>query len=131
MRNLINKGEVLYVDAHISHNAELFRQSTIGPIDFAVVEACAITEDGMFIPTTSVGNSPIFAQYAENIIVELNVAHPETLIGIHDIYVPAPQGERGPIPLTNASQRIGAIGIRVEPEKIKAIVFLKNQMHLH
>ena len=122
MRNLINKGEVLYVDAHLSHNAELVRQGIIGPINYAIIEACAITEDGLIIPTNSVGNSPIFAQYAENIIVELNVAHPETLIGIHDIYVPAPQGEREPIPLTKASQRIGEIGIRVEPEKIKAIV---------
>ena len=34
----------------------------------------------------------------------------------------APQGEREPIPLTNANQRIGEIGIRVDPEKIKAIV---------
>ncbi|NLY79071.1 MAG: acetyl-CoA hydrolase/transferase family protein [Lysinibacillus sp.] len=122
MRNLINSGQVLYVDAHLSHNAELVRQGIIGPIKYAVIEACAITEDGLLIPTTSVGNSPIFAQYAENIIVELNISHPETMIGLHDIYVPGPQGDREPIPITNANQRIGEIGIKVDPEKIKAIV---------
>ncbi len=75
LRNLINKGEVLYVDAHLSHNAELVRQGIIGPIDFAIIEATAITKDGLLVPTTSVGNSPIFATYAKNIIIELNLAH--------------------------------------------------------
>ncbi|HWL22727.1 MAG TPA: succinate CoA transferase [Ureibacillus sp.] len=122
IRGQINSGDVLYVDAHLSHNAELVRQGIIGPIQYLIVEAAAITEDGLIIPTTSVGNSPIFAEYAENIIVELNIAHPESLIGIHDIYVPKAQGERDPIPLTDATQRIGEIGIKVDPAKIKAIV---------
>ena len=76
IRNLINKGEVTYVDAHLSHNAELVRQGIIGPIKHLIIEAVAITEDGLIIPTNSVGNSPIFAQYAENIIVELNIISP-------------------------------------------------------
>ncbi|CAM5624366.1 Acetyl-CoA hydrolase OS=Lysinibacillus sphaericus OX=1421 GN=LS41612_20870 PE=3 SV=1 [Lysinibacillus sphaericus] len=59
IRNMINSGEVTYVDAHLSHNAELVRQGIIGSIDFAIIEAAAITEDGLLIPTTSVGNSPI------------------------------------------------------------------------
>jgi len=122
IRNLINKGEILYVDAHLSHNAELVRQGIIGPIDFAIIEATAITEDGLIIPTTSVGNSPIYAKYAKNIIVELNVAHSDTLVGVHDIFIPEEQGDRQPIQLLKAKDRIGEIGIRVEPEKIKAIV---------
>ncbi|CAM5187871.1 Succinyl-CoA:acetate CoA-transferase OS=Ureibacillus acetophenoni OX=614649 GN=SAMN05877842_111126 PE=3 SV=1 [Ureibacillus acetophenoni] len=122
IRGQINSGDVLYVDAHLSHNAELVRQGIIGPIQYLIIEAAAITEDGLIVPTTSVGNSPIFAEYAENIIVELNIAHPESLIGIHDIYVPKAQGEREPIPLTDATQRIGEIGIKVDPAKIKAIV---------
>lgn len=122
IRNLINSDDILYVDAHLSHNAELVRQGIIGPIKFAILEATAITEDGLIIPTTSVGNSPIFAQYAENIIIELNISHPESLIGIHDIYIPGNQGEREPIPMTKADQRIGEIGIKIDPAKIKAIV---------
>ncbi|MFJ8237718.1 succinate CoA transferase [Ureibacillus sp. NPDC094379] len=122
IRSQINAGDVLYVDAHLSHNAELVRQGIIGPIKYLILEATAITEEGYIIPTTSVGNSPIYAEYAENIIVELNIAHPESLIGIHDIYVPAPQGQREAIPMTNAETRIGEIGIKVDPAKIKAIV---------
>ncbi len=44
------------------------------------------------------------------------------MIGIHDIYVPGEQGEREPIPMTNPEQRIGTIGIKVDPAKIQAIV---------
>ena len=82
----------------------------------------AITEDGLLIPTTSVGNSPIFAQEAKNIIIELNITHPESIEGIHDIYVPGPQGQREPIPITKASDRIGTIGIPLDPAKVKGIV---------
>ena len=122
IRTQINSGDILYVDAHLSHNAELVRQGIIGPIKHLILEAAAITEDGFIIPTTSVGNSPVFAEYAESIIVELNISHPESLIGIHDIYVPGPQGEREAIPMTDAVKRIGDIGIKVDPAKITAIV---------
>ncbi|MEO4052013.1 acetyl-CoA hydrolase/transferase family protein [Solibacillus sp. CAU 1738] len=122
MRQKINSGEIIYTDAHVSHNAELMRQGIIGPIDFAIIEAAAITEDGLLIPTTSVGNSPIILQMAKEIIVELNVAHPDSLEGLHDIYIPTAQGERGPIPLTSAGQRIGTVGIPIDITKVRGIV---------
>ena len=122
MRNLINKGEVLYVDAHVSHNAELIRTGIVGPIDVAIIEAVAITEDGMIIPTTSVGNSPVIAQHAKEIIIELNIAQPAELEGIHDIYVPGPQGKREAIPMLHAGERIGTPGIQVDVSKIRGIV---------
>lgn len=122
IRKMINKGEILYVDSHLSSNAEFVREGIIGPIDFAIIEATAITEDGLLIPTTSVGNSPIFAKYAKNIIVELNLTQPESLIGFHDIYIPEEADHRKPIPLLHATDRIGEIGIRIDPEKVRAIV---------
>lgn len=122
MRKSINNGDMLFVDQHLSHTAELVRSGVIGPIDYAIVEAVAITEDGMIIPTTSVGNSNIFVQYAKHVIVELNVKHPLSFEGIHDIYTPAVQGERDPIPLTSVEQRIGTKGIPVDIDKIKGIV---------
>ena len=122
IRNKINSGDVTYVDAHLSHNAELVRQGIIGPIDFAIIEATAITEDGLLIPTTSVGNSPIFVQEADQIIIELNVAQLEALEGVHDIFVPGPQGKRDPIQLLNASGRLGQIGIPLDLDKVKGIV---------
>ncbi|WP_110926167.1 acetyl-CoA hydrolase/transferase family protein [Bacillus massiliglaciei] len=122
IRNRINADEIHYMDQHLSHTAEQVRQGIIGPIDFAIIEAVAITEDGKIIPTTSVGNSPIFAQKAENIIIELNIAHPDALEGIHDVYVPGNQGEREPIPMTAVADRIGTPGIDVDIEKIRGIV---------
>ncbi|MCS1381132.1 acetyl-CoA hydrolase/transferase family protein [Lysinibacillus sphaericus] len=122
IRNMINSGKVTYVDAHLSHNAELVRQGIIGPIDFAIIEAAAITEDGLLIPTTSVGNSPIFVQEADQVIIELNVAQLDALEGVHDIFVPGPQGKRDPIPMLNASDRLGTIGIPLDLDKVKGIV---------
>ncbi len=121
IRKAINTGQVLYSDMHLSHNAELIRQGIIGPIDFAIIEATAITEDGQIIPTTSIGNSPIIVQMAKEIIIELNPEQPN-LEGIHDIYLPGMQGEREPIPLLKAGDRIGTVGIPVDVSKIKGIV---------
>lgn len=123
MRKKINEGEMLFVDQHLSHTAELVRAGVIEPIDFAIVEALAITEDGMIIPSTSVGNSSIFVEHAKNIIVEINLAQPELFEGIHDIYDTGKQGERDPIPLTSVAQRIGTSGMPVDMEKVRGIVF--------
>lgn len=127
MRKKINDGSMMFVDQHLSHTAELIRQGAMSAIDYAIVEAVAITEDGMIIPATSVGNSNIFVDYAKHVIIELNLAQSAELEGIHDIYTPASQGAREPIPLTAVDQRIGTAGIVVDPEKIKGIV-LTNQL---
>ncbi|WP_026702237.1 acetyl-CoA hydrolase/transferase family protein [Salibacterium aidingense] len=122
MRSEINGGEMLFVDQHLSHTAEALRQGTLASVDFAIVEAVAITEEGMIIPSTSVGNSSIFAEKAEGVIVELNLEQSEAFEGMHDIYEPARQGDRDPIPLTDVEDRIGKAGIQVDREKIKGIV---------
>ncbi|MFJ9500131.1 acetyl-CoA hydrolase/transferase family protein [Brevibacillus centrosporus] len=122
MRKKINDGSIMFVDQHLSHTAELIRNGALKHIDFAIVEAVAITEDGMIIPSTSVGNSNIFVEQADHVIIELNLAQTDALEGIHDIYTPAKQGEREPIPLAAVDQRIGTKGIPVDPNKIKGIV---------
>ncbi len=127
MRKKINDGSLMFVDQHLSHTAELIREGFMAPIDYAIVEAVAITEDGMIIPSTSVGNSNIFVEYAKHVIIELNLAQSPELEGVHDIYTPARQGERGPIPLTTVDQRIGTVGIPVDVEKIRGIV-VTNQL---
>jgi succinyl-CoA:acetate CoA-transferase len=123
MRKRINDADVLFYDQHLSHVADWVRTGVYGQIDYAIVEAVAITEDGMVIPTGSVGNSPVFMRCAKHVIVEINTDIPQSLEGVHDVYEPAQQGQRGPIPITKVSDRIGTIGIQVEPEKIKGIVF--------
>nr|WP_263326398.1 acetyl-CoA hydrolase/transferase family protein [Neobacillus sp. Marseille-Q6967] len=127
MRKKINNGEMLFVDQHLSHTAELVRANVMSPVDFAILEAVSITEDGLVIPTTSIGNSMSFALNAKSIIIEINLAQHESLEGLHDLYDPGKQGERGPIPLTKADDRIGTYGIPVDIEKVKGIVFT-NQL---
>jgi succinyl-CoA:acetate CoA-transferase len=127
MRKKINNGELLFVDQHLSHTAEMVRANVIAPIDFAILEAVSITEDGMVIPTTSVGNSLSFALNAKSIIIEINLAQNENLEGLHDLYDPGKQGERDPIPLTKTNDRIGTYGIHIDVEKVRGIVFT-NQL---
>lgn len=127
MRKKINEGDMLFADHHLSQTAEWIRAGVIEPIDFAIIEALSITEDGMIIPSTSVGNSAIFVKHAKNVIVEINTAQPELFEGIHDIYDTGKQGERSPIPLTEADDRIGTIGIPVDLEKVRGIVFTHQE----
>ncbi|GAB7388345.1 acetyl-CoA hydrolase/transferase family protein [Bacillaceae bacterium] len=127
MRERINGGEIRYLDHHLSETAEYIRQGVLPGIDIAIIEAAAITEDGAIVPTTSVGNSHIFAETARGIIVELNEAQPLALEGMHDIYSPEPQGQRRPIPLTAVDQRIGTQVLAVDPEKIKGIVLTNRR----
>ncbi|WP_391118572.1 acetyl-CoA hydrolase/transferase family protein [Psychrobacillus sp. L3] len=126
MRKNINAGKHLFVDQHLSHTAEMIRSGALPAIDFAIVEAVSITADGMIIPTTSVGNSLTFVSQAKNIIVEINMGHSELLEGLHDLYEPAEQGKREPIPVTKVDVRIGTIGIPFDLAKIKGIVFTKH-----
>lgn len=123
MRRKINGGDMLFVDHHLSQTAEWIRAGVIESIDFAVIEALEITEDGMIIPTTSVGNSSVFVKHAKNVIIEINLSQPQLFKGVHDIYEPEKQGQRSPIPLAHVCDRIGTIGIPVDLEKVRAIVF--------
>lgn len=127
MRKGINQGDFLFVDQHLSHTAELIRANVMDPIDFAILEAVSISEDGLIIPSTSIGNSLSFAENARHIIVEINLAQSTQLEGLHDLYEPGRQGERNPILLTKADDRIGAPGINVDLDKVRGIVFTNQQ----
>lgn len=122
MRKKINAGEIGYIDQHLSHTAEEVRKGSLGKIDYAIIEAAAITEEGYIIPTGSVGNSPIFVEKAENVIIELNTTAPKAYEGLHDIFVLKEQGERREIPLYKVSDRIGEVGIKVDPSKVKGVI---------
>lgn len=124
LRKKINDGESFYIDQHLSHNAEYVRQGVYPKINYAIIEAAAITEDGMIIPTGSVGNSPIFVDTAEHVIIEVNITAPPEYEGMHDIYVPGPAGEnaREAIPVFEVSKRIGTKGIYVDPAKVRGVV---------
>jgi len=127
MRNLINKGEIMFTDQHLSLTNEWIRSGVMGPINIALVEAVSITEDGYIIPTSSVGNTPVFLEQAEKVIIELNMAHNPLLEGMHDIYSPEKRPGRGPIPLNNPEDRIGSPYMKVDPNKVVAVV-ITDQM---
>ena len=122
VRKGINEGRIAFADLHLSHNAQNLRYGFCGNVDIAIVEALGITEEGHIIPTTSVGNSPVFIELAEKVIIEVNTEQPEGLYGIHDIYTPKNPPHREPIPITSVSDRIGTPWIPCDPKKIIAIV---------
>lgn len=122
LRKAINAGEVMFIDQHLSETVEQLRTKQIGPVDVAVIEAVAITEQGGIIPTTSVGNSASFAILAPKVIVEINMSQPALLEGLHDIYIPTQRPVRHPIPVVAPENRVGLPFIPIDPAKIAAIV---------
>ncbi|BEV13250.1 acetyl-CoA hydrolase/transferase family protein [Herbaspirillum sp. DW155] len=125
LRRKINAGEVMFIDQHLSETAEQLRSGTPSRIDIAVIEAAAITEEGI-VPTMSVGNSASFVEQARHIVIELNTSMPLALEGLHDIYLPAARPERKPIPLTAAGDRIGRPVIPFDADKVVAIVLTET-----
>src|SRR5690606_1784457 len=122
LRREINAGRVMFTDQHLSETVEQLRCGNLAPIDIAVVEAVAIDEDGGIVLSTSVGNTASFLEQARKVVIELNMAMPLALEGLHDIYVPGARPAREPIPLTSVSQRIGSTVVRVDLDRIAAIV---------
>lgn len=122
LRAAINRGEVMFIDQHLSETVEHLRSGEMGQMDYAIIEATAITEEGGIVPTTSVGNSASFATLAANLIIEINLSQPLALEGLHDIYVPTKRPTRDAIPVIACDSRIGLPDMRIDPAKITAIV---------
>lgn len=127
LRDNINDGKIAYADIHLSHFAQQVRYGFFGEIDFAIIEAIAINEEGNIIPSTSVGVSPTFIDRAKSIIVEINNSQPLELEGIHDIYQPQDPSNRYPISLIKPGDRIGTPYIPTDPKKIQAIVITDSK----
>lgn len=127
LRQYINKGEVLFIDHHLSEAAELLHNKNLPDLDIAVLEATAIERDGSIVPTTSVGNAVIFAERAKKIIIEINTKVPMDVYGIHDIFQPENYPHRNVIPIVAPDNKIGRKTIPVDPSKIAAIVFTDIQ----
>jgi len=123
LRNAINHGDVMFIDQHLSETSEFLRSRQMKPVDIALVEAAAITEDGGIVPTTSVGNSATFVTLAEKVIVEVNSSHSAAIEGMHDIYIPGKRPHRQPYPVMAADSRVGTPYIPCDPDRIAAIVF--------
>ncbi len=123
LRSQINKGQVRFVDMHLSLLPQIARYGFLGPIHWAVVEACDVTAGGGIVLTSSVGASNTYLKLADKILIELNRNHPPTLLGMHDIFEPADPPARQEIPIYAVSDRIGAAMCVVDPMKIAGVVF--------
>jgi propionyl-CoA:succinyl-CoA transferase len=122
LRSSINKGQTHFVDMHLSMLPQNVRYGFLGPVDWAVVEACDLTSGGGIVLSTSVGAAPTFIGCAAKVLIELNRRHPPSLLGMHDVYEPADPPNRHEIPIYRASDRIGSPLVTVDPSKIVGVV---------
>src|SRR5699024_11913256 len=109
-------------DEHLSQTGETLRQGIYGPIDYTIIEATKITENGELILSGSVGNTPIFAEKAKHIIIEINLNLPEEYEGLHDIYILNDQGKRQEIPFMNEVYRIVSNGLKIDFNRLYGII---------
>ncbi|WP_037586125.1 acetyl-CoA hydrolase/transferase family protein [Stenoxybacter acetivorans] len=121
-RSRINSGEAYYTDVHLSHVAQNAIWGHYGKIRVALVEVVAILEDGRLIPSTAVGNNPTWLDLADEVIIEVNSSFSTKMEGMHDIYQVALPPNRQPIPLINPADRIGDQYMRVDLNKVVAVV---------
>ena len=122
LRALINARQVPYFDMHLSGVQQAVRSGVLGPVHWAVIEACEVTAGGGVVLTASVGASNTFATRAEKVLIELNRRHPPSLLGLHDLFEPADPPGRREIPVYTVRDRIGSPLLVVPPEKIAGIV---------
>ena len=123
VRERINAGNLEYIDIHLSHVAQHAWFGFFGKIDIAVIEVSGIREDGSLIPSSSIGNNKTWLDLADKIIIEVNRWQPEALAGMHDIYYGTDlPPHRKPIPLVNPDDRIGEPWLRLDPDKVLAVV---------
>ncbi|AZA08565.1 MULTISPECIES: acetyl-CoA hydrolase/transferase family protein [Corynebacterium] len=122
LRSKINDGTTLYMDYHLSESGLYVEQGFFGKMNFAIVEAVRITEDGHIVPSSSIGNNVEYLDNAEKIIIEVNSWQSEELEGMADIYRINHLPNRQPIPITAPEQRIGSTYIDIDLDKVVAVV---------
>ncbi|MEG2765603.1 MAG: succinate CoA transferase [Acidaminococcaceae bacterium] len=118
----INKGEIEYIDQHLSHFAQQIDYGFFGEVDVAIVEVAAITPEGNLILGTGIGNTPMLVKHAKHIIVEVNTTIPLSMEGMHDIFILDKPPLRREIPLYHVSDRIGKTYVECGLDRIDCIV---------
>src|SRR5690606_26674761 len=123
LRSRINGGQIEYMDIHLGHVAQHAWFGFLGRIDVAVVEVTAILPDGRLVPSTSLGNNKTWLDLADKVIIEVNHRQPMGLDGMHDVYYrPALPPQRRPVPLVHPGGRIGEPYLKVDLDKVVAVV---------
>ncbi|WP_295628649.1 acetyl-CoA hydrolase/transferase family protein [uncultured Corynebacterium sp.] len=122
MRKKINAGEMKYADMHLSHSSQQVAEGFFGNLDFAIVEAARITEEGHIVPSSGVGNNVEYLDAADKIIIEVNSWQSVDLEGMADIYRIQARPNRTAIPINNPGDRVGTTYIDIDTDKVVAIV---------
>lgn len=122
LRKHANAGEVHYNDRHLSEIAQEFRYGFYGKMNIAIVEVQSIDDEGNMVLGTSVGCTPTWLQVADRVIIELNEQIPESIHGLHDIYVPLDPPARREIPIYAAHDHAGSPIAHVDPRKVIGVV---------
>ncbi|KAF5344316.1 hypothetical protein D9756_011310 [Leucocoprinus leucothites] len=127
----INAGRINFADKHLSmfpqdltygyYNLRKTHSDSRKPLDWAIVEATAITEDGYIVPGASVGATPEIVQSAEKIIIEVNTRIPN-LEGLHDINHSFIPPNRQPYIITHPQDRISLPAIPIDPDRVVALI---------
>lgn len=123
----INDGRTQFFDKHLSMFPQdltygyYTREKSNDLLDYTIIEATAITEDGSIIPGPAVGATPEMVSVSDKIIIEVNTKTP-SFEGIHDIDMPMNPPHRQPYPYTSVDQKSGLVSIPVDPSKVVAIV---------
>jgi propionyl-CoA:succinyl-CoA transferase len=121
-RDAINAGKIDFADVHLSHCSQQLFEGFFGKVDFAVIEASDISDDGKVYFTTAIGNNPSYLQLAEKVVIEINRHHSKRVREFSDILILPLPPHREPIPIRHPLDRIGVPYAVVEPAKVVAIV---------
>ncbi|ODV58796.1 acetyl-CoA hydrolase [Ascoidea rubescens DSM 1968] len=125
--NAINDGRTAFFDKHLSMFPQdltygyytRFKENDL--LDYTIIEATAITENGSIVPGPAVGGSPEMISVSDKIIIELNTKTP-SFEGLHDIDMPINPPYRPPYPYKRVDDKSGLQSIPVDPNKVVAIV---------
>lgn len=123
----INENRIQFFDKHLSMFPQdltygyytRFKDNDL--LDYTIIEATAIKEDGSIVPGPAVGGSPEMLSVSDKIIIEVNTVTP-SFEGLHDIDLPVNPPHRQPYPYTRVDQKNGLDSIPVDPSKVVAIV---------
>ena len=128
LRKAINSNTIHYNDRHLSELSQEFRYNYYGKMNVAIVEAQSITDDGEIVLGTSVGCTPTWLMCADKVIIELNDQLPESIRGLHDIYIPLDPPNRREIPIYTPHDRAGSPTAHVDPKKVVGVVKTSFQL---
>ena len=122
-RGKVNDGKIAYNDIHLSQMAQELRYGFLGEVDYAIIEVCAIEDDGKVYLTAAGGIAPTVARLAKKgIILELNAFHSPKSIGLHDVYEPKDPPLREPLMIQKVTDRIGTTYLQLDPSKVIGVV---------